>query len=46
MNNRPHSREKRVVDKAVKVEKKKIERNTKSTGATVIKGILSNLIKK
>lgn len=42
MNNRPHSREKRVVNKTVKVEKKQ---NT-NKGTSVLGNLISKLIKK
>lgn len=46
MDNRPHSRQKKIVDKTVKVEKKKIDRTVKNTGASIVKNIISGLIKK
>lgn len=44
MSNRPHSRVKNVVNKTVKVEKKKVEKN--NTKTKLAKGILSSLFKK
>lgn len=45
MDNRPHSRQKKVVDKAIKVEKKRID--TPNNNITnVLKSLFSKLIKK
>ena len=46
MTNKPHSREKRVKDVHVKVEKKSLNQNSKANeGAKILKGILG-LVKK
>lgn len=42
MNNRPHSREKRVINKTVKVEKKQVNKNKSS----ILSSLLSKVIKK
>lgn len=45
MDNRPHSRQKKVVDKAIKVEKKRIDTPNNNT-TNVLKSLFSKLIKK
>lgn len=44
MDNRPQSRVKRVTDRTVKVEKRKIDNSVKKQ--SVIKGLFGKLIKK
>lgn len=46
MDNRPHSRQKKIVDRAVKVEKKRIDKTVKNTGTSIVKNIISSLIRK
>lgn len=46
MDNRPHSRQKKIVDKVVKVEKKKINKSDKSIGSSILKNIISGLVRK
>lgn len=47
MSQKPHSREKRIVDKTVKAEKKTVERKTRTNDVgSVLKGIFGAFIKK
>lgn len=47
MTTKPHSREKKIVQKAIKVEKKKIDsRKRNNSTNNIVKNIFSSLIKK
>lgn len=44
MDNRPHSRNKKIVDKKIKVEKKPLVSSRKKTN--ILKGVFNTLVKK
>lgn len=46
MSTKPHSREKKVVQKTVRVEKRKIENKNNTNSNKILKGIFNSLIKK